>query len=248
VTAGGAARLDLLGLPLDSVDLPAAVATTGNWVLEGGASRTVVTLNPEIVVQAETDRDLAGAIRAADLVTADGVGIVWAAKQLLGVKLPGRATGVDIAVNLMKSQGPRLNVFFLGARPGVAERAAENCANQYGIRIAGARDGYFPHAEDAAVASTAGATRPNLVLTGLGAGRQEVFNESWRSAFPGAVLIGCGGTIDVLAGEVELAPAWTRQIGVEWVWRVVTMRRWARARRLAQFAGRVLRRAPGVPR
>ena len=51
----------------------------------------------------------------------------------------------------------------------------------------------------------------------------------------------------MLAGEVELAPAWTRRYGVEWVWRVVTMRRWQRAARLGQFAARVVRRAPGVP-
>lgn len=234
-------RAELLGFPLDLVDLAGAVERVRGWLASAGPARTVVTLNPEIVVQAGSDPRLAAAIRAADLVTADGVGVVWAAGRLLGRKPPGRATGVDLATRLMELERDRLGVYFLGAKPGVAERAALECERRWGVRVAGARDGYFGPDEAAAVAAAVRASGAALVLVGLGAGRQERFCHEQRDRLGARVALGVGGTIDVLAGEVERAPGWTARLGVEWVWRVVTLRRWARARRLAQFVALVLR-------
>ena len=81
-------------------------------------------------------------------------------------------------------------------------------------------------------------SKADLLLTALGAGRQETFNQTYR---PARVSIGVGGTLDVLAGEVERAPEWTARLGIEWVWRITTMRRWNRAWRLVEFVGRTLR-------
>ncbi len=230
-------RVTLLGLPLDLVDLEGCADLLRRWLHDPTASRTVITLNPEIVVQSETDASLRVAIEQADLVTADGVGIVWAVKQRLGRTVPGRATGVDIAVKLMELEGSNLRVYFLGAKPGVAERAARNSAARFGIQVAGYRDGYFKPGELETVLNEIRASQADLLLTALGAGRQETFNHTHR---PARVSIGVGGTIDVLAGEVERAPEWTSRLGVEWVWRITTMRRWNRAWRLVEFTQRVL--------
>ncbi len=230
-------RVSLLGLPLDMVDLDGAIQVLRGWLREP-AARTVITLNPEIVVQSETDAPLCEAIRGADLVTADGVGIVWAVKQRLKRDAPGRATGVDLAIKLMELEGPNLRVYFLGAKPGVAERAAQKSLERFGIVIAGARDGYFEPDQMDAVVNAVRESKADLLLTALGAGRQETFNQKHR---PARVSIGVGGTLDVLAGEVERAPEWTTRLGIEWVWRITTMRRWNRARRLVEFVGRTLR-------
>ena len=229
-------RVSLLGLPLDLVDLETSINVLSAWLRDPASRRTVITLNPEIVVQSETDAALRAAISAADLVTADGVGIVWAAKRI-AKPVPGRATGVDLANRLMAQGGRDLRVYFLGAKPGVAERAARACQERYGIEIAGARDGYFKADGEASVVEAVRASDAHLLLTGLGGGRQELFNDTHRAA---RVAIGCGGTLDVLAGEVERAPSWTSKLGIEWVWRITTMRRWSRAWRLVEFAQRVL--------
>ena len=231
-------RVSLLGLPLDMVNLEDAVGVLRGWVRDPAGARTVITLNPEIVVQSETDAPLREAIQRADLVTADGVGIVWAVKQRLKRNPPGRATGVDIAVKLMELEGRSLRVYFLGAKPGVAERAAQNSVSRFGIQVAGVRDGYFKPDQLEAVVSEIRTARADLLLTALGAGRQETFNQTHRAA---RVSIGVGGTLDVLAGEVERAPEWTTKLGIEWVWRITTMRRWNRAWRLVELALRVLR-------
>jgi N-acetylglucosaminyldiphosphoundecaprenol N-acetyl-beta-D-mannosaminyltransferase len=230
-------RVSLLGLPLDLVDLEGAVRILRNWVCDPSSTRTVITLNPEIVVQSETDAPLREAIQGADLVTADGVGIVWAVKQRLKRGVPGRTTGVDLALKLMELEGQSLRVYFLGAKPGVAALAAKNSAQRFKIQVAGVRDGYFKPEELEVVLNEIREAKADLLLTALGAGRQETFNQKYR---PARVSIGVGGTLDVLAGEVERAPEWTSKLGIEWVWRITTMRRWNRALRLLEFAQRVL--------
>ncbi len=229
-------RLNLLGLPLDDVDLEQAAGVLRGWLVRPESAHTVVTLNPEIVVQAETDDGLRKAIRGANLVTADGVGIVWAVRRLLHRKLRGRVTGIDLAIQLMELGRGDLKVFFLGGRPTVAARAAEHCRQRFGIQIAGVQDGYFRPEQTDEVVELVRSSGANLLLTALGAGRQETFNETFRDALGVQVAIGVGGTLDVLAGEVKRAPGWTSRLGVEWLWRVVTLRRWKRARRLVEFA------------
>jgi N-acetylglucosaminyldiphosphoundecaprenol N-acetyl-beta-D-mannosaminyltransferase len=229
-------RINILKLPLDLVDLPATLEILREWLKDPNSKRTVITLNPEICVQAETDPKLRNAILGVDLSTPDGVGMLWAAKRA-GKTIAGRATGVDIVQDLMKLEGQNLRVYFLGAKPGVAQVAAENCAQKYGIQIAGVQDGYFKAEERAAIAQKILESRADLLLTGLGAPRQELFNFEFK---PAKISISVGGTIDVLAGTVERAPDWAINLKIEWVWRIIKLGRWDRAKRLVQFATRVM--------
>jgi N-acetylglucosaminyldiphosphoundecaprenol N-acetyl-beta-D-mannosaminyltransferase len=166
---------------------------------------------------------------------------VWAARRA-GVALPGRVPGVDLAFAVLEAAGADLSVYFLGGRPGVAEAAAAAAGARWGTRVAGARHGYFDRAaEGAAVAADVRASGAGLLLAGLGEG-QERFLDAHRDAFGAGVLIGVGGTLDVLAGTARRTPAWTRRWGLEWAWRVgLDPRRWRRAPRLARFAWMVAR-------
>src|SRR5690606_13165682 len=157
------------------------VAQATEWVLcrvhEARATeqppRLVVTLNPEIVVQASVDPRLAEALRAADLSVADGVGVAWAARRA-GMALPGRVPGVDLAFEVMRQGGSTLRVFFLGAKPGVAERAAAEARRRFGIVVAGAHHGYFDKAAPGEALRALAAADADLLLAGLGEG-QELF-------------------------------------------------------------------------
>ncbi|MFC6590610.1 WecB/TagA/CpsF family glycosyltransferase [Deinococcus lacus] len=234
-------RLSLMGFPLDAPSLPQTLDLLSDWMFGPRRGHTVVTLNPEFIVQARSQPDFARALAQADLVTADGIGIVWAARQLLGQDVP-RAPGVDIARGLLQRHGPELRVYFLGGQPGVAERAAQEAFHDFGTQVAGHHHGYFGPEEDSRVIEAIAATRPHLLLTGMGAARQELFNERCKAAADVPVLLGCGGTLDVLAGTAQLAPAWTRRAGLEFAWRIASdRRRWGRAPRLAEFVRLVLR-------
>src|SRR5690606_26537335 len=237
-------RLEVLGYPLDAVTLDEAA----DWVLEAafearrsaGASRLVVTLNPEIVVQASEDPQLAAALRAADLSVADGVGVAWAARRA-GRPLPSRVPGVDLALEVMRRGGHDLRVFFLGAKPGVAERAAAEAERRFGVQVVGTHHGYFERTAPEEVLSEVARSGADLLLAGLGE-RQELFLHAHAAQLGVGVMIGVGGTLDVLAGEVKRMPAWTTRLGVEWLFRVaLDRRRWGRLPRLFRFAAMVLR-------
>jgi len=237
-------RLTLLGHPLDPVGLEPALDLLSGWITDPlRAPHTVVTLNPEFIMQIRaggpgTD-EFTRAIDQADLVTADGVGIVWAARQLLAEEVP-RAPGFDLTTGLMQRHGAGLKVFFLGAKPGVAEAAARRAHEQYGVNVAGVHNGYFGSEEDVRVAELVRDSGADLLLTAMGAARQEIFNEYWREVLNVPVMMGVGGVLDVLAGTANLAPDWTRRLGVEWVWRVAGDRkRWGRAPALARFVAQV---------
>lgn len=240
---GPAARRLLLGLPVDPLTLQQATA----WVLEaarGDRPRLVVTLNPEIVVGALDDPVLFRALAGADLSVADGVGIAWALRRQ-GVPLPGRVPGVDLVTGVLREGGPELRVFVLGGRPGVAERAAAEITRRFGCRVTGVRHGYFRRPEEVPdVCNEIEASHSHLLLAGLGPG-QERFLWEHAPRLGARVLIGVGGTLDVLAGEVRRMPAWSSRLGIEWVLRVgLDPKRWRRVPRLARFVWAVLSR-PG---
>lgn len=232
-------RGTVLGHPLDPISLADAAERVLTRAGRGPAA-TVVTLNPEIVVRAQRDPELARALAAADLSVPDGVGVVWAARRA-GMTVPERVPGVELTERILEAGGPELGAFFLGGRPGVAERAAAAAHERFGTRIAGARDGYFAATDEAAVAAEVGASGAQLLLAGLGE-RQERFVHEQRDRFGSLVAIGVGGTLDVLAGDATRTPAWTRKVGLEWAWRVgLDPKRWHRAPRLAQFVLLTLR-------
>lgn len=237
-------RLELLGFPLDPVTLTGALARMEAFLDSPTAQGyTVVTLNPEIIVQAQTHPEFARAVGRADLVTADGVGVTWAAGRLLGHTVP-RAPGVDLMGALL-ARNPGVPAYFLGGKPGVAEAAATVARERYGSAVVGFRDGYFAPQDDAAVAAAVRESGARMVFTGMGAGRQELFNEAQRAAMGGPLLLGIGGALDVLSGTAALAPEWTRRAGLEWAWRVgLQPARWRRAPRLLQFV-RLVRAAGG---
>jgi N-acetylglucosaminyldiphosphoundecaprenol N-acetyl-beta-D-mannosaminyltransferase len=236
----------VLGHRVHPVDLDTAASWTLAAATSGGGARLVVTLNPEIVVRSRHDARLAAALAGADLTVADGVGVVWAARRA-GHALPARVPGVELVERVLERGGGALSVYFLGARPGVAEQAATTAAARWGVRVAGVQHGFFDHeAEGDAVARRVADSRANLLLAGLGE-RQESFLAAHREHLGAAVAIGVGGTLDVLAGAVRRTPGWTRRLGLEWAYRVgFDPKRWHRVPRLLQFALLALR-APREP-
>ncbi len=184
-------------------------------------------------------------IEQADLVTADGVGIVLAAR-LLGRPLRGRITGVDLVEALAAAGDPELALFLLGAAPGVAERAARRlAARSPGCRIAGTWAGSPQPEESGEALARIAAARPAVLLVAYGAPAQELWIARHRRELEraGVVLaVGVGGAFDYLAGVVPRAPRPLRRLGLEWLYRLVRQPwRWRRQLALPRFAALVLR-------
>jgi N-acetylglucosaminyldiphosphoundecaprenol N-acetyl-beta-D-mannosaminyltransferase len=207
-----------------------------------GEPKLLVTLNPEIIVRAERDGALRSALEHADLTVADGVGITWAARHT-GQPLPERVPGVELMTEILRQGGSDLRVYFLGAKPGVAERAARAAQERFGTVVAGVQHGYFKRPEDVSgVAARIAASGAQLLLAGLGEG-QELFLHTHRTALGVPLMIGVGGALDVLAGEVKRTPPWTHRLGLEWAYRVGSdPKRWHRFPRLLRFVRLVWQR------
>lgn len=213
-------RTDILGVGFDSITLPQAVEKAVD-LLERGGTHYVVTPNPELVQRAGKEPPFRDVLNGADLVLPDGVGITYAAK-ILGRPLAARVPGIDFAAALcgeLAKSGRKL--FLLGAKPGVAEQAAENLKKEHpGLTVCGVHDGYFK--EDGPVAAEIRAAGADAVFVCLGFPRQEYWMAQHGGETGAALLVGLGGSLDVFAGQVKRAPKGFQKLGLEWLYRLIT--------------------------
>lgn len=233
-------RVAILGVPFDRVDLPAAAALILGRL--DRAERTfVITANPEFVMLARRDAELRRIVRDADLVVADGTGVVVAAR-LLGdplARVPGRHLVATLVPELAR-RGARC--FLLGAAPGVAERAAAELRRRApALVVAGCYAGSAD--DDADTVPRVRDARPDVLLVAYGMPRQERWLERNLRSLPTVRLaIGVGGVFDQLAGVQRVPPALVHRLGLEWLWRLLREpSRWRRQRVLPLFAVLVLR-------
>ena len=211
-------RIDVLGVGFDNVTRDEAVDRAMTWLREGG-THYVVTPNPEIVEVCRENRLARAAVNGADLVLADGVGVIKGA-AMLGTPLRARVPGIEFAAGLMARMAEEgSSLYLLGAKPGVAEAAAGRLTAQYpGLRIAGTHDGYFQ--EDGPVIEAIRRSGAEAVFVCLGAPKQELWMAKNGAATGARVLCGLGGSLDVFAGNVERAPQFWRDHGLEWFYRL----------------------------
>ena len=226
-------KINILGVAFDALTLGEA-DERADALLCSGAGGYIVTANPEIVLRCREDAAYAAAVNGAKLVLADGVGDLCAAR-ILGTPLPGRVAGADLVPRLLARLAERGgSVFLYGARPGVAERAGESLQSACpGLRIAGTENGYI--SDETALLEALEREKPDLLLLGLGAPRQELWMARNRQKI-NAVMIGVGGLLDVFAGDIPRAPESWQRLGLEWLYRLLREpRRFKRVIRLPKI-------------
>lgn len=210
--------IEILGIPFHTFTVEETLDTMESY-LATDKNHIVVTPNPEGVMQARRNPDLAHAIKSADLSLADGTGIVLAAK-FKRLKIPGRVRGVDITFALLERLSHRGGtVYILGGKPGVAEMARANMAERYpGVDVVGWHHGYFT--DDAEIIDEINALSPDILLVNLGMPRQELWAAKNKN-INARITMCLGGTTDILAGTVQLAPPLLRKLGLEWLYRLI---------------------------
>lgn len=211
-------RVDILGVGFDNVTMDQAVAE-GLRLMSAEGAHYVATPNPEIVEVCREDPEARAAVNGADLVIADGVGVIYGAK-LLGTPLKERLPGIEFAKRLMAEMAKNgKKLYLLGAKPGVAEEAARRLRTQYpGLVIAGTHDGYFQ--EDGPVTEAIRGSGADVVFVCLGAPKQEKWMRKNGEATGAHLLVGLGGCLDVFSGAVQRAPEVFQRLGLEWLHRL----------------------------
>lgn len=198
------------------------MAETVDEIVRGIASRKPGAhfgVNAANVVAARDDPSYARDLAAADVVSADGQSVVWAARAL-GHSVPERVTGIDLMERLLSEAARRRwRVFLLGAKPDVVAMVAAR-ARASNVDIVGARNGYFEEHEGGAVAAAIAALDPDIVFVGMPSPDKERFIMRHARAAGVRYCVAVGGSFDVLAGRKRRAPRVMQRAGLEWMVRL----------------------------
>jgi len=208
----------LLNVRIDRVNLE-KVRQFCRQALSGTGGKQIVTLNGEIALKAARLPALAAVINRADLVVADSTNVLWAS-YYLGRPLPGRIPGVDLVkelAQLLSSTGG--SVYLLGSRDDVAKQAALALKKQFpNLHLAGFSSA---NPDDESVASQIRRSGADLVLVAYGSPTQELWIDQYGPETGAKLLVGVGGTFDMLAGRLRRAPRSWRVLHLEWLWRLI---------------------------
>jgi N-acetylglucosaminyldiphosphoundecaprenol N-acetyl-beta-D-mannosaminyltransferase len=189
-----------------------------------GRVHQVATVNADFVVRALFDPELRYLLQNADLLTADGMPLVWGAR-CQGVPLQGRVAGADLVPALARRAAERgFSIYFLGGGPGVADRAAILLKEKYPeLRIAGIHSPPFGSvlAMDTSFLEEIRSTSPDILLVAFGNPKQEKWIGMYGRSLGVPVMIGVGGSLDFIAGQTRRAPEWMQRSGFEWLFRLL---------------------------
>ncbi|MDP3963526.1 MAG: WecB/TagA/CpsF family glycosyltransferase [bacterium] len=206
-------RYSICSVPVDAATKKEALERCRGF-LRDGAQHYVVTINPEIAVEAENNIAFYDVLRRSDLALADGAGIALAARWLESVSLE-RITGVDFMQDLCAlAQDEGAKVFFLGGRKGVAAKTAEAMQKRFPrLRIAGWSD---EPAGDLAIRHV------DVLFIAFGAPKQELWIAENLPKLPEIkIAMGVGGAFDMISENKKRAPHIMRKLALEWLWRLI---------------------------
>ena len=222
---GGAERVEILGVPVDSLSVQGLHDRIVKTVRERGHD-LILHANAHGLNLCYRDRQLREFFNSASVVFCDGAGVVLAAR-ILGARMQPRITYADWAWRLgqlCESQG--LKLFLIGARPGVAEKAGERLrARSPGLKLAGVQHGYFDRtpgsAENEAVIEKINSSGADIVLVGFGMPLQERWlMDNWYRIDARVALTG-GAVFDYVSGELKRGPKVLTRFGFEWLARLL---------------------------
>lgn len=232
-------KINVMGLNFDNVTMDEALSSA-RALLERQQASYIVTPNAEIAYEALHDDSLRALLNEADMMLPDGAGVVLASK-LLKTPLKQKVAGVGFAdglLTLLAKEGR--GVYLLGAKPGIAELAAEKMREKNpSLLISGLHDGYFT--DEAAIVDDINASGADVLFVCLGAPKQELFMKRHKEDLNIKLMIGLGGSLDAFAGTVKRAPKWMIRLSLEWLYRLIKEpKRFGRMLRLPKYLFAVL--------
>ena len=218
-------KIRLLGTDIDSVTMEAALGRMEALVLAKRPSY-VVTPNVDVLVQLQKDREFKRIYDGASLILPDGMPLIWAGK-FLGTPFAAKVSGSDLFVEFCAVAAKKgFKVYFMGAMPGVAARAAEILTVRFpGLQVVGTHSPSFGFEkkleESEEVARKIREAAPDVLFLGLGSPKQEKWTDRFKDKHGVPVSVMVGISFDYVAGTVKRAPVWMQNSGLEWFWRLL---------------------------
>lgn len=212
-------KTDVLGIRYDNVTMEQAVEL-GCKLMNGDKAAYCVTPNAEMAYEALHSSEIRELLNGADLILPDGAGVVLGAK-IIKRPLKQKVAGIEFAQNILpKMESTEKRLYLLGSKPGVAEAAAEKMLEKYPkLQICGTADGYFK--DEAEVVRKINEAQADVLFACLGFPKQEHFMRNHQSELNVRLMIGLGGTLDGIAGNIKRAPRWMIRLQLEWLYRLI---------------------------
>lgn len=187
--------------------------------IEQNKKSYIVTINPEKVIKANKDKSLKKILNGAKYQIPDGVGIIYASKIKKG-RIKSRITGIDTMDMICAlANEENFKIFMYGAEEEVIEKAKENLEKKYkNINICGYINGYEKDTTN--VVKKINESNADVLFVALGSPKQELFISKNIDNINCKILLGVGGSFDVISGKKKRAPTWMRKKGLEWLYRL----------------------------
>ena len=213
-------RVDFIGVPVDSLSMNETLEIIESAIISKSQIHHCV-INVGKFVKMQNDVALKESVINSDIINADGMGIVWASK-LLGKNISQRVTGIDLMQKLVSLASKKdYTCFFLGARESVVDKIVKGYSSKYSKKIiAGYRNGYFEEEEEQNIVNQIKNSNANLLFVAITSPKKEIFLNKYKNDLKNINLImGVGGSFDVIAGKVKRAPLFLQKNGLEWLYR-----------------------------
>jgi N-acetylglucosaminyldiphosphoundecaprenol N-acetyl-beta-D-mannosaminyltransferase len=214
--------VEILGVSTTAARFDDLINTLDAWSSREG-KRYVCTCPVYTLMHSQESPGLKAALAHADVVTADGMPIVWVQRRW-GHPEAQRIYGPEILISLCGQTQGQISHYFWGGLPGVAEALAASLkARLPTLKVAGWHTppvGPVEETPDPTVIERINAAAPNVVWVGLGSPKQDIWMYRYREALHAPLLIGVGAAFDFIAGTKRQAPLWMRANGLEWLFRL----------------------------
>lgn len=187
-----------------------------------GNVKIIFAVNPEKIMRAKRDPELFSALKEADFLIPDGIGTAIGLRLIYGERV-SRTTGIGVMRHLLDlADRKKYKVFIFGSKLNVNEVASSNIQSSYpSLDIAGTQHGYLSKEEDEVLVRRINSLGVDILFVGLGSPKQEKWIHRYKKFLKVKIIIGIGGSLEVLAGIIPAAPLWLQNIGLEWLYRLI---------------------------
>ncbi|MEX2459784.1 MAG: WecB/TagA/CpsF family glycosyltransferase [Paenibacillaceae bacterium] len=219
---------------------------TVEWLVQAIANRQtmqVITANPIMIMTALQQPAYMAMMRRAELIVPDGAGLVWAASYV-GDPVAEKVAGIDLMHELLAiGENKYWRIFLLGTSPEIIQITAKRLKSRYPkLQLVGVRDGYFKENEDEDVVCQIREAAPDILFVGRSADKQEPWIDQYKAELGVPVIMGIGGSFDVLSGKLKRAPRIFIRFRLEWFYRLLQEPwRYRRMLLLPKFVVKVIR-------
>jgi N-acetylglucosaminyldiphosphoundecaprenol N-acetyl-beta-D-mannosaminyltransferase len=240
----------ILGIPFSKMTLDETTDLLEKHIQEKQSELFhLITVNPEISITSQSDKEFKQIIDDANLITPDGIGIVMASK-IRRQPIKERVTGFDLLYKLLeKGNEHGWSFYFLGTDEDTNKKAVEEISHLYpNVSIVGRQHGFFSKEKESSIVSSINKLKPDILIVAMGAPRSDKWINTYKSDLNQVKLVfGVGGSLDVIAGKVKPTPVLWKKLNLEWLHRLITVpvakgqkSRWLRQSVIPKFIYQVI--------